>query len=326
MSGQMSWTGGAHGRLVGRSAVRGRPGRARGAAVLPRGRFQGGHRRPAGHQPVQGRPAARGGQGRGHGPHRDWPARRKPGRGPVGRTVLGLRPPARVRVRLPRRGAGRAAAPPGRGDRPGPDGPHQARRRARHVLVAHAQRARRRAHSDPAVPDRPADRGRPASRRPGPAGPGPRRGPGRRRARARLLRPDDPGRRADGCGHPPPGRHRRGVRPGAVGDHRPGRDRRLGRRALHHLRRHHPGRTRRPGRPWGMRRGGRGVHRRGRQAGGHAAGQPDDRHARRGAGADPVRPVRRLGCRQGPRGLRRDSRRASSWPGHPRESRPSPAQ
>ncbi len=322
----MSSTGGAHGRLVGRSAVRGRPGRARGAAVLPRGHFQGGHRRPAGHQQVPGRPAARGCPGRGHGPHRDRPARRQPGRGSVGRTLLGLRAPARVRVQLPRRGAGRAAAPSRRGDRPGPDGPHQARRRTRHVVVPHAQRARGGVDPDPAVPDRPADRGRPAPRRQGPAGPGTRRGPGRRRARARLLRPDDPGRPADGRGHPPPGRHRRGVRAGEVCDHRRGRDRRLGRGALHHLRRHHPGRTRRPGRPGGMRRSGRGVYRRGRQAGGHAAGQPHDRHARPGAGADPVRPVRRLGPRQGPRGLRRDSRRASSWSGHPRESRPIPAQ
>ncbi len=65
--------------------------------------------------------------------------------------------------------------------------------------------------------------------------PGPRRGPRRRRPGARLLRPDDPGRRADGRGDPPPGRHRRRLRPGAVGDDSRGRHRRLGARAVHHL-------------------------------------------------------------------------------------------
>ena len=60
----------------------------------------------------------------------------------------------------------RAAAPPGRGGGPGADGPHHARRRARHVLVAHAERAGGRADPDAAVPDRPADRGGAAARRP----------------------------------------------------------------------------------------------------------------------------------------------------------------
>ena len=73
-------------------------------------------------------------------------------------------------------------------------------------------------------------------------------------------------------------------------------------------------------------RAGRGVPRRGRQADGHAAGQPDDHHARPGAREDPVRPIRRLRSRQEPCGLRRAPRRACSWSGHPRESRPSPAQ
>ena len=41
-----------------------------------------------------------------------------------------------------------------------------ARRRPRHVLVAHAERARGRADPDAAVPDRPADRGGAAARRP----------------------------------------------------------------------------------------------------------------------------------------------------------------
>ena len=65
--------------------------------------------------------------------------------------------------------------------------------------------------------------------------PGPQRGPGGRRPGARLLRPDDPGRRPDGRGDPPPGRHRRRLRPGAVGDDRRGRHRRLGARAVHDL-------------------------------------------------------------------------------------------
>ena len=224
-----------HGRLVGGSAVRSRPGRPGGTAVLPRGRLQGRHRRPAGHQPVPGRPAARGRPGRGHGAHRDRPARGKPGRGPVGGAVLGLRAQARLRVQLPRRRRAGAAAPAGRGRGPGADGPHHARRRPRHVLVARAERARGLAHPDPAVPDRPADRGGAVPRWPGPARPGPRRGPGGWRPGACVLRPDDPGRRADGRGDPPPGRHRRRLRPGALGDHRRGRHRRLGARAIHDL-------------------------------------------------------------------------------------------
>ena len=91
------------------------------------------------------------------------------------------------------------------------------------------------AHPAPAVPDRPAHRGGAATRRAGPARPGTRRGPGRRRPGARLLRPDDPGRRADGRGDPPPGRHRRCLRPAAVGDHRRGGPRRLGARAVDDL-------------------------------------------------------------------------------------------
>ena len=139
------------------------------------------------------------------------------------------------------------AAPAGRGRGPGADGPHHARRRPRHVLVAHAQRARGGADPDPALPDRPADRGGAATRRRGPARPGPERGPNRRRPGARLLRSDDPGRCADGRGDAPPGRHRRGVRPGAIGDDSRGRHRRLGARAVDHLRR----RDARPSaRPW----------------------------------------------------------------------------
>ena len=65
-----------------------------------------------------------------------------------------------------------AAAPAGRGRGPGADGPHHARRRPRHVLVTHAERARGRDDPDPAVPDRPADRGGAVPRRPGPARPG----------------------------------------------------------------------------------------------------------------------------------------------------------
>ena len=86
-----------------------------------------------------------------------------------------------------------------------------------------------------------------------------------------------------------------------------------------------PERARRPGRAGGARRAGRGVRRRGRQARGDAARQPHDRHARPGAGADPVRPFGRLRRRQEPRGMRRDPREACPWPCHPRESRESHA-
>ena len=128
-----------------------------------------------------------------------------------------------------------------------------------------------------------------------------------------------------GRGDPPPGRHRRRLRPGAVRDH-----------GVVAIGAWAPGcpRSTTPSRPpsatpWparGVRRGGRGVHRRGRQARRHPAGQPDDRDARPGARADPVRPLRRLRRRQERCGLRRDPRRDGPWPGHPRESRPLPAQ
>jgi hypothetical protein len=191
--GQLGKTGGVHGRLVGGSAVRSCPGRPGCPTVLPGGRLQGRHRRPAGHQPVPGGPAARLRPRRRHGAHRDRPARGHPGCGPVGGAVLGLRAQARLRVQLPRRRRARAAAPAGRGRGPGPDGPDHARRRPGHVLVAHAQRARGRTHPDPALPDRPADRGRAATGRAGPTRLGTQRGPGRRWSGARLLRPDDPG-------------------------------------------------------------------------------------------------------------------------------------
>ena len=235
MSSQIGKAGGVHGRFVGGSAVRGCPGRPGGAPVLHRGCLQGRHRRPARHQPLPGCPAARLRPRRGDGTHRDRPARRQPGRGPVSGTVLGIRAQARVRVQLPRRGRGGAAAPAGRSRGPGADGPHHARRRPRHVLVAHAERARGLAHPAPAVPDRPAHRGGAAPRRPGPARPGPRRGPGGRRPGPRLLRPHDPGRRADGRGDPPPGRHRRCLRPAALGYRRGGGPGRLGARAVDHL-------------------------------------------------------------------------------------------
>ena len=96
--------------------------------------------------------------------------------GPVGRAVLGLRPAARVRLQLPRR---RVVAAPAarRGGGPGADGPDHAGRRARPDLVAHAERAHRRAHPAAAVPDRAAHRGGAAAGRPGPARTGARRGP-----------------------------------------------------------------------------------------------------------------------------------------------------
>jgi DNA-binding transcriptional regulator LsrR (DeoR family) len=68
-----------------------------------------------------------------------------------------------------------------------------------------------------------------------------------------------------------------------------------------------------------------GIRRRRRQARADAARQPHDRHARPGAGADPVRPFGRLRRRQKPRGMRRDPREACPWPCHPRESRESHA-
>src|SRR6476646_9438315 len=162
MSSQIGKAGGVHGRFVGGSAVRGCPGRPGGAPVLPRGRLQGRHRRPARHQPVPGGPAARFRPRGGNGTYRDRPARGQPGRGPVSGAVLGIRAQARLRVQLPRRGRGGAAAPAGRSRGPGADGPHHARRRPRHVLVAHAERAGGLAHPAPAVPDRPAHRGGPA--------------------------------------------------------------------------------------------------------------------------------------------------------------------
>ena len=69
---------------------------------------------------------------------------------------------------------------------------------------------------------------------------------------ARVLRADDPQRRPVSRRDPPPGRHRRRLRPGAVRDHGRGRDRRLGPGPVHYLRRHHARRARRPGQARGV--------------------------------------------------------------------------
>src|SRR3984885_421242 len=305
--------GGVYGQLVGRSAVRSCPRRTGGAAVLPGGRLQDRHRRATRHQPVSGRAAARLRARERARPDRDRAARRRPRRGPVGRAVLGLRPQAGVRVQLRRRRVAAAAAA-GRGGRPGADGPDQAGRRARPVLVAGAERPHGRAHPAPALSDRAAHRRGAAARRPGPARSGQERGAHRRRARPRVLRADAARRRPDGGRDPPPGRHRRGVRPRAERDHRGGRDRRVGARAVDDLRRgddRGAGGADRPGRPRGA---GRGVHRGRRPPARHAARQSDDRHAGRVVHRDPIRPCRRLRRREKPRGAGRDPVRRPAAP------------
>src|SRR5487761_228515 len=317
--------GGAHGRVVGQPAVRGRPGRSGGAPVLPRGRLQGRYRRPVGYQPVPGGPAARlGARGR-HGADRDRAARGEPGRGSVGGALLGLRPEAGIRVRLSGRGRARAEAPSRRGSGPGADGDRHARRRPRHVLGALAERAGSRADPDAPLPDRPADRGGAAPRRQGPARPCPQRRPDRRRPRARLLRADDRGRRADSRRHPPPGGRRRRVRAGAVRDHGDARHRGMGSRPVHDLRRAQPAGARRDRPARRVRGDGRGVPRRGRPARADRAGQPHDRPARVGACEHPVRHRRRLRRLQGHRGPRRSPRWPDPRAGHAHQPCPRPA-
>ena len=151
---------------------------------------------------------------------------------------------------------------PGRGRRPGADGPDQARRRTRPVLVAHAERARRRADPDApcpivqltgAVPPPDGrdllDLVRGVARIGG--------GPAHVFYAPMLL---DDAQTAAAIRRQGDIAEAFALVPSVT--HGGGRHRRLGARAVDDLRRHHAGRARRPRRARGVRRAGRGVHRR----------------------------------------------------------------